>query len=454
MMRPYQLRAVEAFLKQKAKRLLLALPTGAGKTRTAIECARALGAKRILIVASAMARPVWIKEFQKWAPELAAERIRFGRERKRLTKAQTAERISAYEADVQVVSYALLGNLDSSARDLLIIDEAHALRAPTSKQSRTVRAFLNANPTVPVLALTATPVPNEISGVWNLADLLSPGILGKRAEDGGISWAFKRNYMIRIVSEYGIAFKGAQEDALPRLRSKLEPITFEVLASETNTYMPPVTAAMLYIDEPRKDAEVAEDWLEQELEGSATHLALIPFSHALHANLETMALKHGIPVFAFTGSTTVEVRQEMLDQARASERAIVIATAGCVSESVSLSMCTRALFLEWRATPLQAIQLLGRFPRPDAKPDAKFSIQYVCHAKDEGKIEELADKITSAAALFGVGSSGEVVSGTMKARVMSDEARDAMMLDLFSDFNESAAERVNAELLGKETDDD
>ena len=30
----------------------------------------------------------------------------------------------------------------------------------------------------------------------------------------------------------------------------------------------------------------------------------------------------------------------------------------------------------------------------------------------------------------------------MKARVMSDEARDAMMLDLFSDFNESAAERV------------
>src|ERR1700753_877603 len=104
-LRPYQTEAVEFVLARPDRRAILAHSTSAGKTLTAIEFAKKIGAKRILVVASAMARATWKNEFGKWAPEYEAHTIRFGRARGSLTKAQKAERDAAYAADVRIISY-------------------------------------------------------------------------------------------------------------------------------------------------------------------------------------------------------------------------------------------------------------------------------------------------------------------------------------------------------------
>ena len=65
-LRQHQRRACEAMIANG--RMILAAVTGSGKTRCAIEAVKALGAQTMLVVAPAMALPVWERELGKWYP--------------------------------------------------------------------------------------------------------------------------------------------------------------------------------------------------------------------------------------------------------------------------------------------------------------------------------------------------------------------------------------------------
>jgi non-specific serine/threonine protein kinase len=66
------------------------------------------------------------------------------------------------------------------ARDwqLLILDEAQAIKNPASRQSRATRK-LNAASRI---ALTGTPIENRLGDLWSLFDFLCPGLLGSAAQ--------------------------------------------------------------------------------------------------------------------------------------------------------------------------------------------------------------------------------------------------------------------------------
>ena len=453
-LRPYQQAAITRLQASPDKRLLLAWDPGAGKTRGAIEIAKALGAQRILVVASALARPVWRAEFAKWWPEREAHTIRFGRERKSVTKAQARERDEAYAAPVQVVSYALLKGLDGTARDLLILDEVHALRNPLSKQSRMVKAFVRANPATVVVALSATPIPSNVQNVWNLVDTLVPGLLGKATKTGDVSWDFRARYMHRTVNEYGTAYAGVKADALPGLAKRLEPLMHRVTETEFAAFLPPVVASMLYIDEARSDADVAADWLEEQVGNERTHIGLFPFNHDLAGALATMAAEFSeYDVFSFTGMQTPEERSRMIAAAREAPRSILIATAESVRESVSLSGVKDALILQWRTTPAQALQLFGRFGRADADKRVT-TIRYVAHPGDESRAEALQGRLDVSAALYEAGPKAELLQSLFAPRPMTEERLEDMMAQMFGTFNEAAVARVESERLGHNDSED
>lgn len=426
-LRPYQESALAEWKALPLKRLILAHSTSAGKTLTAIRCAEAINAKKILVVVPAMGRPVWTKEFQKWSSYVPHPVI-YGRDRKALSKAKKAERDLAYSADVQVVSYTLLKEIDNVARDIIIMDEVHALRDPLSKQSKIVRAYLKAHPKTPALALSATPIPTEVKQIWNLLDTLWPGQFGRAASNGGISWRFQSAYCYKEVNEYGTRYFGSKSpEALAELGARITPYIHRVTDAEVAPYLPPLHAEPLYLDEPIEATALAVDWADG-IGPDVGCRAIICFNretaHELAAKLGTDYL--------VTGEATPEARQRVLDAASKDPTSILVATSESVRESVSLSFCKRALIMQWRTSPASAVQLMGRFPRQDADISKPCYVQYAVLPGDESRAEVLTQRIADINALMKADRKSEKLVEIFSPRPMTEDRLDTMFNNMFS----------------------
>lgn len=79
--------------------------------------------------------------------------------------------------DLVVTTYALVDRTPWMAEqswNLVILDEAQAIKNHSTKQSKAVRR-LKAKARI---ALTGTPVENRVGDLWSLFDFLNPGLLG------------------------------------------------------------------------------------------------------------------------------------------------------------------------------------------------------------------------------------------------------------------------------------
>ncbi|HSS85125.1 MAG TPA: SNF2-related protein, partial [Reyranella sp.] len=128
-----------------------------------------------LIVAPASLLANWAAEAERFAPSLKvfvahpafapAERLR----------SPSAEELAG--TDVVVTSYAALLRLNWLGRTrwrLAVVDEAQAIKNPDAKQTRAVKA-LDAESHI---ALTGTPIENNLRDLWSIFDFLNPGLLG------------------------------------------------------------------------------------------------------------------------------------------------------------------------------------------------------------------------------------------------------------------------------------
>jgi len=80
-------------------------------------------------------------------------------------------------ADLAVTTYSMLARQDWLAQmdwRLVILDEAQAIKNPSTRQSKAARK-LRAHARI---ALTGTPVENRLGDLWSLFDFLNPGLLG------------------------------------------------------------------------------------------------------------------------------------------------------------------------------------------------------------------------------------------------------------------------------------
>ncbi len=84
-------------------------------------------------------------------------------------------------ADLVITTYGTLPRLPwLTARRwrLVVIDEAQAIKNPTARQTRAVKA-LDAPARI---ALTGTPVENRLTDLWSIFDVLNPGLLGSHKQ--------------------------------------------------------------------------------------------------------------------------------------------------------------------------------------------------------------------------------------------------------------------------------
>jgi superfamily II DNA or RNA helicase len=437
-LRPYQAEMLRKLEQRPDKRLLLLWATSAGKTLGALAAARQLSAKRILVVCPAIARGTWLAEFAKWAPEYVPFSVRIGRERSSgVSKKQAAYRDAAYAADVQIVSYGLLKQLDPQPYDLIVLDEFHALRDPLSQQSKAVRKVFRANEHTPALALSATGIPTDPKQLWNPLDLFWPGQWGYPQPTGGVSWRFQAQYCAKVENEYGAAYKGAKSpEALETLARRLDPFVHRVSDTEVAAFLPPLHAERLQLDQRCEVGTVSRDWLES-LPESAIPI-VVCFLRETAATLATL-----LDGRLITGAVHPEQRLAILAEA-AANRQLVVATSESIRESISLSAFTHALIFEWRTSPAQAIQLLGRFARQDTVDLTRPTyVQYVVQPGDDARADLLQERVDAVNVVLQKDSKAERLVELFKPQELTEDRIETLFSQMLGNMR---TVDVNSEL--------
>lgn len=130
---------------------------------------------RFLLVVPASLLGNWSRELNRFTPSLSYT-VLHGRTAKKLE-----EMLAASPAFLTLTTYALvprLAGLQKISWDGVILDEAQAIKNPGTRQTRQIKELKARHR----LAMTGTPVENDLSNLWSLFDFLDPGLLGSRKE--------------------------------------------------------------------------------------------------------------------------------------------------------------------------------------------------------------------------------------------------------------------------------
>ena len=194
-LRPYQVRGYSwlSFLRQWGLGACLADDMGLGKTIQTLALIqrdwRGKDKRPVLLVCPTSVVNNWEKEAARFTPRLPVL-VHHGPDRKR----DAAFKKEAERCAIVVSSYGLVHRDIKTLREVqwsgVVLDEAQNIKNPETKQARATRS-LEADYRV---ALTGTPVENNVGDLWSIMEFLNPGFLGSDRE-------FKRKFFVPIQAE-------------------------------------------------------------------------------------------------------------------------------------------------------------------------------------------------------------------------------------------------------------
>jgi len=159
---------------------MLAMDMATGKSRVAVDWIQRVGAKRVLLVASANVVSVWPDQFEQWAPGAHRVIVLAG-----TNKQQTMRMLADSDPGVFIVTYGtvwrnpmkdfLFDNRETHI-DAAILDESHRIKSAGSKVSKFFAAF--GRRLEHRLCLTGTPAPNSRLDLYGQFRFLDPTVFG------------------------------------------------------------------------------------------------------------------------------------------------------------------------------------------------------------------------------------------------------------------------------------
>jgi hypothetical protein len=218
-LRPYQARGYSwlRFLTQWGLGACLADDMGLGKTIQALalvqHCRESGAPGPVFLACPTSVVNNWKKEAARFTPGLAVM-IHHGTGRK--TGAAFAK--EAEKQALVISSYALMHRDVEHLRQVswsgVILDEAQNIKNPETRQARAARA-LSAGYRV---ALTGTPIENNVGDLWSIMEFLNPGSLGSQG-------AFRRSFFVPIQT-------GRDPEAPERLKRAVGPFILRRLKTD------------------------------------------------------------------------------------------------------------------------------------------------------------------------------------------------------------------------------
>lgn len=130
---------------------------------------------RVLLVVPASLLANWKKESEKFTPGLDID-ILHGRPASALN-----ESLANRKAFLTVTTYGMASRIERLKNitwDCIILDEAQAIKNPVTKQTRRIKELKGKMK----IAMTGTPIENNLTNLWSLFDFLNKGMLGSSDE--------------------------------------------------------------------------------------------------------------------------------------------------------------------------------------------------------------------------------------------------------------------------------
>jgi SNF2 family DNA or RNA helicase len=222
-LRPYQQRGLSwlSFLGRLGVGAILADDMGLGKTvqllslllweKSGGEPAADRGPSLLVCPMSLVGN--WQREAGRFTPDLAVH-VHHGVGR--LAGAELAATLSA--ADLVIATYQTAARDQAALSQVrwarVVCDEAQAIKNHLSQQAKAVRSL----PAAARIALTGTPVENQLSELWSIMDFANPGMLGSAK-------AFREKYAVPV-ERYG------SEEAARELRRVTQPFVLRRLKTD------------------------------------------------------------------------------------------------------------------------------------------------------------------------------------------------------------------------------
>jgi SNF2 family DNA or RNA helicase len=209
----------------------LADDMGLGKTVQIIallEHIRVNTSGRSLLIIPASLMGNWQKEIERFAPMLKYKMIYNNKEKLDLQNID--------DTNLYITTYGMavrLEELKTVKWDLVILDEAQAIKNPGTKQTKAVKQ-LKANSKI---AMTGTPIENSLSDLWSLFDFLNAGLLGtakefttftKKLKDGNADYSTLR----AVVNPFILRRLKTDKTVIADLPEKIEMKAYTILTKK------------------------------------------------------------------------------------------------------------------------------------------------------------------------------------------------------------------------------
>lgn len=405
---------------------LLCLQTGCGKTLTSLVTAKIIldnfDSARVVIVCPVKAKKPFMSEMRVMGFKkdevgiISTDEMDFDRYNNKVF----------LFTDTNIKKYnSLVNDLVSDGHKIvLFIDEAHGL-ADTKSAFYNVMKEVRKVSTI-VYSITATPLINDLDGLYNIVDFTCPKFLGTKTDfnDRYTIWHLDTIYLkggkkqkVRVVDgyknldklseklnqimivrgkEYDLKFSKQFKDMTESEHTIYEKVSSGILSegSETRNFSKRLHDLQRFVDRAYdSDDEIKElvkdysyteystkenvliDTLKAAL---SKHYSIIVYAsykdtvERLHKVLKSRRVELGLGrIYEITGSIDIKTREKIEDRINDND-VIIITSAG--TESINLQRCNCVIFYDIPFSCKEIIQCIGRITRVNTKHPTQYII--------------------------------------------------------------------------------
>ena len=225
----YQKQGIEFLVSRQGGMLLD--EQGLGKTVQALKACEKVDPQVLVIVCPAIMRGTWLHHVANLMP----------------SNIQVV--INSYEWYVKLDNYKSLLKSIKRKKVAVIVDEAHYIKTPTSKRTKTVQHLLSLDNIVFKVLLTGTPVTRDVDDLYTQLKVFYPDFCRSIFE-------YRKKYMRCIHSYFGDVYKGFKNDySRQEIIKYLKSCSLRRTKKSAGLNLPSIMRQPVYIDINKKIAK-------------------------------------------------------------------------------------------------------------------------------------------------------------------------------------------------------